>query len=66
MWLKCTKMLPRGSKYTAALKTCPKLDFRTEVQPIIITSGTESAIPEVVDYKILMIWWGMTPLRHLY
>ena len=37
-----------------------------EIQLINITSSTESAISGVVDYKILMIWYGMTPLRHFY
>ena len=37
-----------------------------EIQLKNITSGMEYAISGVVDYKILMIWYGMTPLRHFY
>ena len=72
-----TKMPPKGSRYTAALETWPTslLKFAKrfqsliqflEIQLINITFGIESAISGVVDYKLLMIWHGMTPLRHFY
>ena len=72
-----TKMPPRGSKYTVAnctvaiciliwSKKFQSLIQFLEIQLINITSSTESAISGVVDYNILMIWYGMTPLRHFY
>ena len=75
-----TKMPLKGSKYTVALKNMAKFFIKIciliwskkfqsliqflEIQLINITSSTESAISGVVDYKILMIWYEMTPLRH--
>ena len=49
------------------IKTCiliwsKKFQF-LEIQLINITSGTELAISGVVDYKILMILYGMTPTQ---
>ena len=79
----CTKMQPRGSKYTAALKhgqifyqnlhttgrpKSGQKKFQSlirffEIQLINITSSIESAISGAVDYKILMIWYGMDPTQ---
>ena len=47
-------------------KKCPSLIQFLEIQLKNITSGIEYAISGVVDNKILMIWYGMTPLRHFY
>ena len=77
-----TKIPPKGSKYTVALKNMAKIFIKIyiliwskkfqyliqflEIQLINITSSTESTNSGMVDNKILMIRYEMTPLRHFY